>query len=104
MLRSPKALLALVAIALVPLAAQGGSITWSGASNTAFSTAGNWVGGVAPANSLTNDTAVFGSTLTANQPNLTADQALAGIQFLSPTGGWTVGGAAYKMRFGYAAG
>ncbi len=100
MLKFPAVIVALVAIAFAPFAAQAAEITWSGASNTTFSTAGNWVGGVAPANSLTTDTAVFGASLTANQPNLTANRSLLGIKFLSPTGGWTVNGAAYKMQFG----
>ena len=80
------------AVLTLPFAAQGAEITWTGASNTTFNTAGNWVGGVAPANAYT-DVAVFGTSVTANQPSVGANQGIGGLKFLSSSGGWIMGGA-----------
>ena len=83
----------MLAMACVPFVAQGAEITWSGASNTAFNNGANWVGGVAPANSYTNDVAVFGAAVTPNQPIVSSDQNLGGLKFLSTNGGWTISGS-----------
>ena len=75
---------------LAPFAAHSTEITWSGASNTNFNTAGNWVGGFVPGSS---DVAVFGTSVTANQPSVVANQNIGGLKFLASGGGWVMGGA-----------
>ena len=80
----------LLFMTLAPFAAHGADITWSGASSTNFNTAGNWVGGFAPGSS---DVAMFGTSVTANQPSVVANQNIGGLKFLSSSGGWTMSGA-----------
>ncbi len=57
--------------------ARANEITWGNTAAT-WSTATNWVGGVAPANSLTQDTALFNNT-TFNFMPVTATTSIAGI-------------------------
>ena len=82
---------ALLLGAIVPAFAQT-AITWSSASDTAFSTGANWTGGTAPADSLTTNSVTFDGTGTAN-PVLSTSQSLQGLSFtggsytLSATGG-----------------
>ncbi len=66
----------LSSIFAVSIALFGGSsafaanITWSGtAGSTAWATGTNWLGGTAPADSVSTDNAVFNSTSYASQPN-----------------------------------
>ncbi len=66
-------------------------ITWSGAANTTFATAGNWVGGVAPANDLITNIGLFSGTVATNPPVVTANRGIGGLQFNTPAGGWTLG-------------
>jgi fibronectin-binding autotransporter adhesin len=70
------------------------AIQWTGTSNTTFSADSNWSGGVAPANDLTTNTALFNGTVTANQPSITASRSIAGLDFQTATGGWTLGTSA----------
>jgi autotransporter-associated beta strand protein len=67
--------------------------TWNGGDGTGsdFGAATNWVGGLAPANDLTADTARF-DALTGGQPVVTAARSVAGIDFASANGGWTLSG------------
>ena len=81
-------------IASLALPVQAASITWNGSADTTFSNGGDWVGGVAPASSLSTDVGVFTGTLTANQPNLTASRNINGLVFSTATGGWTLSGSA----------
>jgi len=68
------------------------TIVWRN-TGTTFSTGSNWVGGVAPASSLTADIGSFqAATATAN-PNLTASRSIAGLEFTSGTAGWTFSGS-----------
>jgi autotransporter-associated beta strand protein len=88
---------AVVLLASVGLV-QAGEIEWDGSENTSFVEKNNWVGGVAPA--TTGDIAVFGASLTANQPALTANRAVLGLKFQKADGGWTLGGSAYVLTPG----
>ncbi len=91
MLKSPTALLVCLSLASAPFAAQAAEIMWTGASNTTFSTAGNWSPAVTPGAS---DVAIFGATVTSNLPSIVSgNQSLNGLKFLSTNGGWTIGGA-----------
>jgi autotransporter-associated beta strand protein len=80
------------AVVLLASAARAATISWDGDTDTTFLNANNWVGGVAPASSVTTDIAQFGTTLTTFQPTLTADRFINGLIFQSTTGGWTLGG------------
>jgi autotransporter-associated beta strand protein len=74
----------------------GASRVWTGAANTDFELAANWdviLPPSAPANSTTTDIAVFSGTVTANQPTLTQNRSINGLQFTTASGGWTLGGA-----------
>jgi autotransporter-associated beta strand protein len=71
--------------------AQAMVINWTGATSTLWSLDDNWVGLVAPADSLTTDSALFSGTPPANLPALTANRSVGGLQF-GATGGWTLGG------------
>ena len=54
----------------LPAVVRAGPVTWTGSTSTAWSSGGNWVGGVAPANDTTTDIAAFDfASLPANQPN-----------------------------------
>ncbi len=62
------------------------TIVWANVGST-FSTAANWVGGVAPANNVTSDIGRFQGAVT-NNPILTANRSIAGLEFASGTGAW----------------
>ena len=85
-------LLALIStLGLADIAYAQTAVTWTGATNTTFSTNGNWDGASAPANSTTTNYAIFSGTPTGNQPNLTASgRSIAGLDF--QTAGWTLSG------------
>jgi hypothetical protein len=74
--------LAVFALIVASTSAQT-ALTWSSTSDTTFSTAANWTGGTAPADSLTTNSAAFDGTGTAI-PVLTSSQSLQGLSF---TGG-----------------
>lgn len=76
-------LVALLVGSAMPAVAQ---VTWNGAASTSFTNAANWEGGIAP---TATGTAVFGPSLTSNLPSMTTG-TIGGIQFLRPTGGWTL--------------
>jgi autotransporter-associated beta strand protein len=80
-LRDRTAVLLALAFAAVALGrdAHAANITWTGATNATWSEGANWVGGIAPANSTTTDTAVFDSATYTNQPNSTTARSIAGI-------------------------
>lgn len=71
---------------------QAATFTWSGATDTAFATGGNWVGGVAPATSITTDIALFTGVPTANQPFVAAARSINGVRMNTASGGWNLGG------------
>lgn len=62
---------------------QAANRVWGGSASGTWSTAASWVGGVAPANSLTADTVTFSdSTInTTVAVNLTANRSIAGLAF-----------------------
>lgn len=65
------------------------TITWLGETSVSFTEGANWIGGVAPADSLTADTALFNATPTTFQPVLSGSYALAGLTL---SGGTTLSG------------
>jgi fibronectin-binding autotransporter adhesin len=66
-----KLLAALLASGLmVTPAARAATITWSGAFNTTWNNAANWVGAAVPTNNTTSDTALFNSSTYTNLPNV----------------------------------
>jgi autotransporter-associated beta strand protein len=68
------------------------SIKWTGTTDADFETAGNWLGlNSPPTNDFLTDIGFFEGLPTANQPTLTVDRAINGLQF--DTSGWTLGGA-----------
>ncbi len=83
-------LLALIStLGLADIAYAQTAVTWTGATNTTFSTNGNWDGASAPANNTTTNYAIFSGTPTVN-PNLTGARSIAGLDF--QTAGWTLSG------------
>lgn len=86
------ATLAAAAALTMPASAQT-DVTWTGATNTDFATGTNWTPG-APANNVNDNTAVFGTTITANQPNLGGNRSVYGLRFERTSGGWTLDGSA----------
>mgnify|MGYP002784712798 CR=1 FL=1 len=81
----------LIAPVLAPLSlfvshSPAANITWANAGKT-FSSGLNWVGGVAPADDLITDNAVFGGTPSSGfQPNITANRSISKLSFGSA--GW----------------
>src|SRR2546430_3782596 len=71
-------------------------VFWSGGVSTNFETGGNWVGGSAPSNQTTQDTAVFTGSLTPFQPSLTINRGINGLRFESS--GWILGGSAFRLQ------
>jgi autotransporter-associated beta strand protein len=83
--------------------AHAADIAWNGTTDAAWASGGNWAGGVAPANSITTDKAVFNLTTYPNQPDAgttsingliigdgttgTAPLALSGTQLTIGAGG-----------------
>jgi autotransporter-associated beta strand protein len=76
------------------------TITWDGDTSTDFANGANWIGNAAPANNTTTDIGLFGPTVTANQPTLTASRSITGLVFQSATGGWTLGGTGFPLSIG----
>lgn len=76
-MNSLKILAAVALVAATLGSANASNITWSN-NGTTWATGTNWLGGVAPANSLTTDTALFNSTTFTQQPN-TGTTSIAGI-------------------------
>ena len=70
--------------------ARAANITWSGSNSTTWTDGANWVGGTAPDNSLTTDTAVFDSATYTNQPNSTTARSIAGITIGANSGAVTI--------------
>jgi autotransporter-associated beta strand protein len=67
---------------------------WTGLGGTDFADGANWDLDSAPTNDLTSDIGVFNANpVTANQPTLLLDRSINGLQFTTPSGGWTLGGA-----------
>jgi autotransporter-associated beta strand protein len=80
--------------------AHADELTWADSvGNTAFFNGASWVGGVAPANSTTSDTAVFTSVANA-QPVLSAQSRIAGIDFQMAAGGLALSGANQLFQIG----
>lgn len=69
--------------------ATAATITWLGETSVSFTEGANWVGGVAPADSLTTDTVLFNATPATFQPVLSGSYALAGLTL---SGGTTLSG------------
>ena len=63
--------------------------TWTGAANTDFEDGGNW-GGTAPTNDTTTDIAIFNGAAPANQPVLTTNRSVRGIQFSGGGANWNL--------------
>lgn len=84
--------LAAAVLALMwPFRAPAADRVWSAtAPTTTFNSGSNWTGGVAPANSLTADIAVFNTPTTTNQPRLTLLHSVAGVRFGSSAGSFTI--------------
>jgi fibronectin-binding autotransporter adhesin len=76
---------------------RGAVITWNGSSSTTFSTAGNWVGGVAPANATGTDIGRFTGTI-VRHPNITGARSINGLVFESA--GWVLNGAGNTLTLG----
>ena len=77
--------------ALFVASASAANISWNGAADAAWSTGGNWVGGVAPA---ATDVAVFNASSVANlTTTLDANRTILGLKITTPTGPITVAGA-----------
>jgi hypothetical protein len=60
------------------------TISWNGSqAGGTYSTGANWVGGVAPANTIANsgNIAQFSTTTSGRMPNLTADRSVYGMIF-----------------------
>ena len=95
--RSCSALLFLLAIwELDGSKVSGASRVWSGTLTTDFELAANWnllLPPSAPVNDITTDIAAFSGAVTANQPTLTLNRSINGLQFTTASGGWTLGGA-----------
>jgi hypothetical protein len=74
--------------------------TWSNtAVSTSWSSGSNWVGGVAPANSLTSDVALFNQTSYVNQPD-TGTTSISGITIgdgTTSTAALTISGTALSI-------
>lgn len=86
------------------LSAQAATIDWGNVSTT-WSTSSNWVGGVAPADASTIDTAQFGSNGTVKNPTLAgANRGIKGIIISSGAHGYTFtstgAGAPYTLSIG----
>ncbi|MEO6874015.1 MAG: autotransporter-associated beta strand repeat-containing protein [Opitutaceae bacterium] len=74
------------------ISVQAATRTWADADSD-FATAGNWVGGIAPANNTTTDIASFDAVVTF-QPVLAANRSINGLVFTTlSTGGLTFSGA-----------
>ncbi|MBK8857466.1 MAG: autotransporter-associated beta strand repeat-containing protein [Opitutaceae bacterium] len=68
------------------------TIVWANVGTT-FSTGSNWVGSVAPANSIVTDIGSFQAVSVTANPNLTASRSINGLEFTSGTAGWTFTGS-----------
>jgi autotransporter-associated beta strand protein len=74
----------------------GASRVWSGTASSDFELAANWnviLPPSAPVNDTVTDIAVFSGAVTANQPTLSLNRSINGLQFTTASGGWTLGGA-----------
>lgn len=63
--------------------------SWTGTAGTDFENAANW--SALPTNDLTSAVGLFSGAPGTNQPVLTADRSIAGLQFTTSSGGWTLG-------------
>ncbi len=101
-MKTSKFLKLVVALSLVGLSSlHAVDRTWDGDTNTTFSTAANWVGGVAPVSSTTADVAIFADPIPTFQPTLTSSQSLGGLTFSGAgAGGWNLGGTGLQLTFG----
>ncbi len=66
-------------------------VNWLGSQNNDFESLANW--SALPANDLTSNISLFGSAVTANQPQLSASRSINGLLFSSASGGWILGSA-----------
>jgi hypothetical protein len=67
-----------------------GDLAWTGLAGTGFEDPSNW--SALPADTLTDDLAVFGPALTTHQPLLTTSRSLNGLRFTTPAGAWNLSG------------
>ena len=94
------ALLAL-SIGLLSQGVRADSIQWTGVTSTDFEVPGNWVGTTTPpTDDMATDTAVFAGVVPANEPLLTVDRSIGGLNFTSA--GWNIfnSGPAYTLTVG----
>ncbi len=95
---TPAIVLLVLAVTLMVTLGWADTVTWDGDTSTDFETGANWVGDAAPADNLLDDTAVFGTKGSAQNPALTTNRQVNGIEFRD--GGWTLGGSAYTLTVG----
>lgn len=86
----------LILTALGDFPLRAANLIWDGDTDTTFNNAANWVGGVAPANSITTDFVTFTATATTFQPVLDTGYSVSGLSLaggttFSGTGTLTVG-------------
>jgi fibronectin-binding autotransporter adhesin len=96
--RNAKALYALSAAALLASAqlTHAADRTWNGGGpNNSWTTALNWIGGVAP---VANDSVTFDGFITANVNNFAPNVAFNGITFASTAGAFTLSGNAITLH------
>jgi hypothetical protein len=67
---------------------QAATYTWTGSTDTSYNASYNWNTSVVAGSA---DYAGFGTTVTPNQPVLTAGSLVDGLIFGSTTGGWDIG-------------
>jgi hypothetical protein len=78
-------------------ALQAADRSWTGIAGTGFEDPANW--SALPADTLTDDLAIFGPGMTANLPQLTVNRSLNGLRFTALAGAWSLGGA-YALTLG----
>ena len=76
---------------------QAADRSWTGIDSTGFENPANW--SALPADTLTDDLALFGPGITPNLPQLTANRSLNGLRFTTPSGSWNLGGS-YVLTLG----
>jgi autotransporter-associated beta strand protein len=81
---------------IAPLTANAATIDWSGTTDGTWATGANWVGGVAPANSLLTDIANFNLASYTNQPDA-GTTSIKGITIGASSSGLILSGTALSI-------
>lgn len=101
---------ALLAMSLAFAAqSQAATVTWNGSTSVTWATGANWVGGTAPANDLTTDTAHFntltyGGTVTSPFSPYVSSRSIYGVTIGSSNGAMTLDTNSSANRLGIGAG